>query len=67
MLGASSAYAAGATGRGVTVAVVDTGIDVDHPEFAGAIAAGQHRHRDRQPAVPSPTATPTVTAPRSPA
>jgi subtilisin family serine protease len=34
---ASSAYAAGATGQGVTVAVIDTGIDVDHPEFAGAI------------------------------
>ncbi len=39
VLRASSAYAAGATGRGVTVGVVDTGIDVDHPEFAGQIAA----------------------------
>ena len=39
MLRAASAYAAGATGRGVTVGVVDTGIDVDHPEFAGQIAA----------------------------
>ncbi|HSA83062.1 MAG TPA: S8 family peptidase [Geminicoccaceae bacterium] len=38
LVGASSAYAAGATGRGVMVAVVDTGIDRDHPEFAGAIA-----------------------------
>lgn len=36
---ASSAYAAGATGRGVTVGVIDTGIDVDHPEFASAIDA----------------------------
>src|SRR5919106_1730570 len=34
---ASSAYAGGATGQGVTVAVIDSGIDVDHPEFAGAI------------------------------
>jgi subtilisin family serine protease len=34
---ASSAYAEGATGQGVIVAVIDTGIDVDHPEFAGAI------------------------------
>ncbi len=39
VLRASSAYAAGATGQGVTVGVVDTGIDVDHPEFAGQIAA----------------------------
>ena len=32
---ASSAYAAGVTGRGITVGVVDTGIDIDHPELAG--------------------------------
>ena len=37
---ASSAYAAGATGNGIMVGVVDTGIDLDHPEFAGAIDAG---------------------------
>lgn len=37
VLRASSAYASGATGDGVVVGVVDTGIDVDHPEFAGAI------------------------------
>ncbi len=34
---ASSAYAAGGTGNGIMVGVVDTGIDVDHPEFAGVI------------------------------
>jgi len=28
------------TGAGILVAVVDTGIDLDHPEFAGRIAAG---------------------------
>ena len=28
------------TGAGVLVAVVDTGIDLDHPEFAGRIASG---------------------------
>ena len=39
-VGASTAYAAGATGRGVMVAVVDTGIDVDHPELAAQIAGG---------------------------
>jgi Subtilase family len=38
-LHASSAYAQGATGRGITVGVVDTGIDLDHPEFAGQIAS----------------------------
>ena len=37
---ASSAYAAGATGNGIMVGVVDTGIDLDHPEFAGVIDAG---------------------------
>ena len=31
---ASSAYAAGATGNGIMVGVVDTGVDLDHPEFA---------------------------------
>jgi subtilisin family serine protease len=29
---------AGYTGAGVTVAVIDTGIDTDHPEFAGRIS-----------------------------
>ena len=37
VLEASSAYASGATGNGIVVGVIDTGIDVDHPEFAGAI------------------------------
>jgi len=29
----------GATGKGVSIAIVDTGIDVDNPEFAGRISA----------------------------
>jgi hypothetical protein len=33
------AWNAGATGTGVTIAVVDTGIDVDNPEFAGRLSA----------------------------
>ncbi len=36
---ASAAYAAGATGKGTTVAIVDSGIDVGHPEFAGRISS----------------------------
>ncbi len=36
---ASSAYSRGWTGQGVKIAVVDTGYDVDHPDFAGQIAA----------------------------
>ena len=30
----------GTTGGGTTVAVIDTGVDLDHPEFAGRIVAG---------------------------
>jgi hypothetical protein len=36
-IGADVAYAAGATGRGVKVAVIDSGISLDHPEFVGRI------------------------------
>ena len=31
---------AGATGTGATIAVIDTGVDLDHPEFTGRIVAG---------------------------
>ncbi|HKE13798.1 MAG TPA: S8 family serine peptidase [Kofleriaceae bacterium] len=37
-IGAPVAWAAGLTGAGVTVAVLDTGIDASHPDFAGRIA-----------------------------
>jgi hypothetical protein len=46
---ASSAYRAGATGRGVRVAVIDTGIDLDHPEFAGAISGASIDIRSGNP------------------
>jgi len=34
-------WSAGLTGRGIRVAVVDTGLDPDHPDFAGRIVAGE--------------------------
>jgi len=36
---AATAWNAGWSGQGVTIAVVDTGIDVDSPEFAGRLSA----------------------------
>ncbi|OLF18259.1 S8 family serine peptidase [Actinophytocola xanthii] len=36
-IGARAAWERGLTGRGVTVAVLDTGIDTDHPDFAGRV------------------------------
>ena len=38
MINALPAYLKGYTGKGVTVAIVDTGLDVNHPEFAGRIS-----------------------------
>ena len=40
LVNASLAYDRGFTGQGVVVAVLDTGLDVTHPEFAGRIAPG---------------------------
>lgn len=36
----TAAYARGITGRGVTVAILDTGLDIDSAEFTGRLAAG---------------------------
>ena len=40
LINASDAYARGLTGKNIVVAVVDTGLDVTHPEFQGQIAPG---------------------------
>jgi hypothetical protein len=35
LINASAAYAAGATGAGIVIAVIDTGVDLQHAEFLG--------------------------------
>ncbi|WP_234021175.1 S8 family serine peptidase [Streptomyces sp. 142MFCol3.1] len=37
LIGAPEAWAAGYNGKGAKVAVLDTGVDVNHPDFAGVI------------------------------
>ena len=38
LIGAPSVWASGYAGAGVSIAVLDTGLDLEHPDFAGRIA-----------------------------
>jgi subtilisin family serine protease len=48
-VGAQVAHAAGLTGRGVRVAVLDTGIDASHPDLVGKVAAARNFTEDPDP------------------
>ncbi|HVV23140.1 MAG TPA: S8 family peptidase [Pseudonocardiaceae bacterium] len=42
LIGAPTAWQHGHTGKGVTVAVLDTGIDAQHPDLVGKVVASQN-------------------------
>ncbi|GAA0334481.1 S8 family serine peptidase [Actinoallomurus spadix] len=50
-IGAPAAWTAGATGKGVDVAVLDTGIDATHPDLKGKIAEQQNFATDAKDTV----------------
>ena len=45
-INASTIYADGHSGSGVTVAVIDTGVDIDHPDLINNIATGGYDYID---------------------
>ncbi len=49
LIRAQFAYARGYTGKGVLVAVLDSGLYAQHPEFRGRVAGGWNFRNDQQP------------------
>ncbi|CAA2157127.1 Extracellular serine protease [Methylobacterium brachiatum] len=59
-INAATAYARGFTGAGVLVAVVDTGIDARHPEFAGRVSSASADFYEWNPSTSPPFAMPSI-------
>ena len=62
LLRAQYAYSTGATGSGVLVAVVDSGLDINHPEFVDRIAPGGRVVQDNGVAMTDPDGHGTLVA-----